>query len=176
MQQDLTQINPLETPCISSLCCRSNSEEDVYMNSIMSACRSSHVSWQAGRIEFKSSSSNTFPKDSSFLLLWFFLTVYLSYVASIYVMYLCSIFFQTICHENAPNKGYDAVQILHSGQASCSLEYKIQNPSVSFWTVVFHQRFGRLMGCLMIFARFRLWNTFYLTVLCWNKGVSQVTY
>jgi len=36
---------------------------------------------------------NTFPKDSSFLLLTFFFNVYLSYVASIYVMYLYSIFF-----------------------------------------------------------------------------------
>jgi len=55
---------------------------------------------------------NTFPKDSTFLLLWFFLTVYLSYVASIYVMYLCSIIFQGIRNENDPKKGSGAVRIL----------------------------------------------------------------
>jgi len=53
---------------------------------------------------------NTFPRDSTFLLLWFFLTVYLSYVASIYVMYLCSIIFQGIRNENDPNKGSGAIQ------------------------------------------------------------------
>jgi len=55
---------------------------------------------------------NTFPKDSIFLLLWIFLTVNLSDVASIYVMYLCSIFFQGIRNENNPNKGSGAVQTL----------------------------------------------------------------
>jgi len=80
---------------------------------------------------------------------------------------LCTfvLFFQAIRHENASNKGFDAVRILYSGQASCIPEYKIWNPSVSFRTVAFHQMFGRLVRCLMIFARFRLWNTFYLTVL-----------
>jgi len=34
-------------------------------------------------------------------------------------------FFQDICHENAPNKRFDAVQILYFGQASCIPEYKI---------------------------------------------------
>jgi len=46
------------------------------------------------------------------MLLWFFLTVYLSYVASIYVMYLCSIIFQGIRNENDPNKGSGAVRTL----------------------------------------------------------------
>jgi len=54
-------------------------------------------------------------------------------------------FFQVIRHKNALNKGADAVRILYSGQASCIPEYKIRNPSVSFWTVAFHQRFDRLV-------------------------------
>jgi len=74
-------------------------------------------------------------------------------------------FFQVIRNENTPNKGSDAVRILYSGQASCIPKYKIWNPSVSFWRMAFHQRFGRLVGCLMIFARFRLWNAFYFTVI-----------
>jgi len=121
----------------------------------------------------KKSSWNTFPKDSSFLLLWFFLTFYLSYVAFIYVMYLCSIFFQVIRQEK---QGPDAVRIIKSRQTSWIPEYKIRNTSVSFWPVTFLQRFGRLVGCLMIFARFRLWNTFYLIVIKtydWFKAIKR---
>jgi hypothetical protein len=92
----------------------------------------------------------------------FFLTFYLSYVASIYVTYLCSIFFQAIRHEK---QGPDAVRIIKSRQTECIPEYKIRNTSVSIWPVTFLQSFGRLVGCLMIFARFRLFNTFYLTVI-----------
>ena len=50
--------NPLETPCLSSLCCRSESEK-VFMNSILLTCRQKYVSWQGSWIEFKNTSSNT---------------------------------------------------------------------------------------------------------------------
>jgi len=73
------------------------------------------------------------------MLLWFFLTVYLSYVP------LFLFFFQDIRNENCPNKGFDAVRTLQSGMNSCLPDYVIRKPTITFWSVTFHQRFGRLM-------------------------------
>jgi hypothetical protein len=67
-QHDLTQNNPLETLFLSSLCCRSDSEE-VPMNLIQLTCQSKYVSWQASWIKYKITSSNTFPEDPSLILL-----------------------------------------------------------------------------------------------------------
>ena len=46
----------------------------------------------------------------------------------------------------------------------CLSDYTIRKPSVTFWPVTFHQRFGRLVEFECIFWRFWVWNTFYLTV------------
>jgi len=66
------------------------------------ACQMNMSFDKASGSNSKKSSWNTFPKDSSFMLLWLFLTIYLSYVVFIYVMYLCFILFKAIRHENAP--------------------------------------------------------------------------
>jgi len=66
-------------------------------------------------------------------------------------MYLCFYFFQDIHNENYPNKGPDAVRTLQSGRNSCLPDYEIRKPSVTFWPVAFHQRFGRLVEFECIF-------------------------
>jgi len=71
-----------------------------------------------------------------------------------------SIFFQDIRNENCPNKGSNVVRILQSRRTSCLPDYKIRKPSVIFWPVTFHQRFGRLVEFECIFWRFWVWNTF----------------
>jgi len=62
-----------------------------------------------------------------------------------------SIFFQDIRNENCRNKGSDAVQTLQSGRNSCLSDYEIREPTVTFWHVTFHQRFGRLVEFECIF-------------------------
>jgi len=135
------------------------------MSSVMLPARwICHLARQQDRTQ-RNPLENTFPKDSTFLLLWFFLTVNLSYVASTYVIYLCSIFFQGIHNENDPNKGSGAVRTLWSGTSSCIPDYKIRTHLVTFWPVTFHQRLGRLVEFECIFWWFWMWNTFYMTVI-----------
>jgi hypothetical protein len=67
-QHDLTQNNPLETPCLSSLCCRSDFE-DVLVNLIQLTCQLKYVKWQACWIKYKNTPSNTFLKHSPLMLL-----------------------------------------------------------------------------------------------------------
>jgi len=75
-----------------------------------------YVIWQGSGIEFKEILWKTpSQKIQHFCYYGFFLTVYLSYVASIYVMYLCSIIFQGIHNENDQYKRSDAVRIIKSG-------------------------------------------------------------
>jgi len=82
------------------------------------------------------------------MLLWFFLTVYLSYVP------LFLFFFKDIHNENYPNKGSDAVRTLQSGMNSCLPDYVIRKLIVTFWLVTFQQRFGHLVKFECIFLRF----------------------
>ena len=129
-QQDLTQRNPLETPCLSSLC---------FIISVIMVL---------------------------FNFLFVLCCFYLCYVPLFYYF-----------PSHSPRKqGPDAVRIIKSGQTSWIPEYKIRNTSVSFWSVTFLQWFEWLVGCLMIFARFRLFNTFYLTVIKtynWFKAIKS---
>jgi len=125
------------------------------------SCRSVDRNMSVGR---PARSSSKAPLQMIFVIM-VFLNVYLSYVASVYVMYLCFYFFQDIRNENCPNKGFDAIRTLQSRRNLCLLDYKIWKPSVTFWSVTFHQRFGRLVEFECIFWRFWVGNTFYLTVI-----------
>jgi len=51
-----------------------------------------------------------------YVIMVFFLTFHLSYVAFIYVMYICSIFFQAIRKKTLQIKGPDEVRTLKSGK------------------------------------------------------------
>jgi len=109
-KQDLTQNNPLETHCLSSLCCISDYDE-VVVNLIQLTCRSKYVSWKVSWINYKNTSSNIFPEISSFLLLGCFTLLN-------YVLYL--FFYYVIHHENPPK-----IKLKHSLEL-----FKLYNPKV----------------------------------------------
>ena len=118
---------------------------------------------------------NTFPKDSTFLLLWFFLTVNLYYAASIYVMYLCSIFFKAFATQTIQIKGLMQFGLYNPEHLHAFRIIKSAH-SVTFWPVTFNQRLGRLVVFECIFWWFWMWNTFYLTVLKtydWFKAIKR---
>jgi len=67
-------------------------------------------------------------KDSPFMLLWFSLTFYLSYVASIYVMYLCSIFSKPFSTKTIQIKGLIRSELYNSDKLHAFRNIKSRTP------------------------------------------------
>jgi hypothetical protein len=155
-QHDLTQNSPLETPFLSLLCCRYVYEE-VLMNSIQLACRSKYVIWQACRTELKNTSLNTIQEYYGACVVLSCLLVFLMHFLILFSM-LSSI------------KTLQKHSLVHFGLYNnliffCQIWIILFEYTQFFWTLAFHQRFGRLVECSMHFWTVGRWNTFYFTVV-----------